>query len=266
MNIHWYPGHMAKTRRLIAEALKSVDCIVNLLDARLPESSQNPLLRELAGDKLTISVLTKADLADPVESETWCRQQTDALAVSLKNNKDKTKLLAFLQSVLSKRVRLRYQRPWRVMVVGIPNVGKSTLINLLAGRRSAQVGDRPGVTKTKQWIKISSKLELLDTPGILWPKLDDHLIALKLAAAGCIKDEILPVQEVATWLLADLQTAYPDKLAEKYGAGVLSLEGIGEKRGAFQKGGEINLDKAAELILRDFRSGRLGKISLDRQG
>lgn len=262
MNIHWYPGHMAKTRRLIAESLKLVDGIIHLADARLPQSSQNPLLYELAGNKPTMLILAKADLADPERLLPW-QIRTDALSVSLRNNKDKQKLLSFIHKYLDQNLTKRYARPWRVMVVGIPNVGKSTLINLLAGRRSAKVGDKPGITLTKQWIKISEHLEMLDMPGILWPKIEDRTAGLKLAASGCIKDEILPVPDIAKWLLSYLAEAYPHALRDRYGSPQVTLGLVAEKMGSVRKGGELDLDKAADMLLRDLRSGRLGRISLE---
>lgn len=264
-SIHWFPGHMAKTRRLITESLKLVDGIIHLADARLPVSSQNPLLYKLAGNKPTVLVLAKSDLADPVITRVWDSKE-DTLAVSLKDNKHKTVLLSYIQNYLELKLTKRYIRPWRVMVVGIPNVGKSTLINLLAGRRSAKVGDKPGITKTKQWIKVSPDLEMLDMPGILWPKIDDKLAGLKLAAAGCIKDEILPVPEVATWLLEFLAENYPRALEERFGKIQVDLSLIAEQKGTVRKGGEEDLDKAADLLLMDYRSGRLGGITLDLGG
>lgn len=259
MNIHWFPGHMAKTKRLIAESLKLVDGVVHLVDARLPRSSQNPLLYELTADKTTLLVLAKEDLADPEQTRLWVRE--GALAVSLRDNKGRQALLDYIQAKLELNIRKRFVRPWRVMVAGIPNVGKSTLINLLAGRRSAKVGDKPGITKARQWIKISSGMELLDTPGILWPKLADRTVSFKLAAAGCIRDEILPLREVAIWLLDFLKENYPLAL-ERFGPEG-SLAEVAARLGALGKGGNLDLDKAAELILRDFRAGRLGRFTLD---
>ncbi|MDD2283168.1 MAG: ribosome biogenesis GTPase YlqF [Eubacteriales bacterium] len=261
MNIHWFPGHMAKTRRMISESLKLVDGVINLADARLPKSSQNPLLYELTGNKLTMLVLAKADLADPEKTRLWLKAGT--LAVSLRDNKIKQDLLKFIHTNLEQALTKRFARPWRVMVVGIPNVGKSTLINLLAGRKSAKVGDRPGITRARQWIKISAEMEMLDMPGILWPKLDNKLVSLKLAASGCIRDEILPVPEVAKWLLGFLSQHYPQALA-RFGNGA-DLAAVAEKMGTMSKGGSLDLDKAAELLLRDFRSGRLGRITLDAE-
>ena len=259
MDIHWFPGHMAKTRRMISESLKQVDGVIHLADARLPESSQNPLLYELTDNKPTMLVLAKADLADPVKTQKWLKD--DTLAVSLRDNRAKQDLQKFIVHTLDQNLRKRFARPWRVMVVGIPNVGKSTLINLLAGRRSAKVGDRPGITRTRQWIKISADLEMLDMPGILWPKQDDRLVSLKLAAAGCIRDEILPLMEVAKWLLGFLAEHYPQSL-ERFDNDA-SLAAVAEKMGAVGKGGSLDLDKAAEFLLRDFRLGRLGRITLD---
>lgn len=259
MSIHWFPGHMAKTRKMISESLKLVDGVINLADARLPASSQKPLLYELTGHKPTMLVLAKADLADPEKTRQWLGRG-DALAVCLRDNRSKQQLLNFVQGSLDGKLRKRFKRPWRVMVVGIPNVGKSTLINLLAARRSAKVGDRPGITRTGQWIKISGELEMLDTPGILWPKIGDKSVSYKLAAAGCIRDEVLPLADVAKWLLQFLAEEYPHTLA-RFERG--TLEGVAEALGAIGKGGSLDLDKAAELLLRDFRAGRLGRITLD---
>lgn len=259
MDIHWYPGHMAKTRRLISESLKLVDGVIHLADARLPKSSQNPLLYELAKNKPTLLVLAKADLADPARTRAWLKGG-DTIALSLRDNRIKPELLAFITEGLEKTQRRRFIRPWRVMVVGIPNVGKSTLINLLAGRRSAKVGDRPGITRSRQWIKISAELEMLDTPGILWPKVEDRSVSVKLAAAGCIRDEILPIAEVATWLLGFLSREYPLALERFSGR---DLAAVAKSMGAVSKGGDLDLEKAAILLLRDFRSGRLGRISLE---
>lgn len=265
MDIHWYPGHMAKTRRLIAQSLKLVDAVIHLADARLPRSSQNPLLYELAGSKPTLLVLAKADLADPRETAVWT-ERGGTLAVSLRDNKQRQHLLNFVHTYLDENLRKRFARPWRVMVVGIPNVGKSTLINLMARRRSAKVGDRPGITRSQQWIKISPHLEMLDMPGILWPKIDDRLTGFKLAASGCIKDEILPIPQVAGWLLEFLAANYPKALQERYGCAQLSLEDIARAKSLVSKGGQPDLEKAAEMVVWDFRSGRLGKITLDLGG
>ena len=261
MGIHWFPGHMAKTRRLITESLKQVDGIIHLADARLPEGSQNPLLYELAGSKPMLLVLAKADLADPVQTNKWLRRG-EALAVSLKDNKTKGYLLDHVHTNLERSCRKRFIRPWRVMVVGIPNVGKSTLINLLAGRRAASVGNRPGITRVRQWIKISAGMEMLDTPGILWPKLGDKESSLRLAAVGCIRDEVLPLQEVAKWLLAFLKDQYPESLSHFPGT---DLTAVAKKMGTMTKGGSFDLERGADLLLRDFRSGRLGRITLETQ-
>lgn len=262
-NIHWYPGHMAKTRRLIVESLKLVDGIVHLADARLPRSSQNPLLYELAGTKPTMLVLAKADLADEAATIGWTLRE-GTLAVSLRDNKDRQKLLSFIHTYLEQNLTKRFTRPWRVMVVGIPNVGKSTLINLLARRRSAKVGDKPGITLTKQWIKISTKLEMLDMPGILWPKIDDRQTGLKLAASGCIKDEIIPISDVAKWLMGFLNENFPEILEERYGSA--DLETLAQDKNILRTGGELDLDKTAQMVVQDFRSGRLGRITLDLEG
>jgi len=249
---------------MIVQSLKLVDGIIHLADARLPRSSQNPLLYELAGNKPTMLVLAKADLADVRETEGWVAR--GALAVSLLDNTQRQYLLDSVHAYLASKLTLRYTRPWRVMVAGIPNVGKSTLINFLARRRSARVGNRPGITQAKQWIKVSPKLEMLDTPGILWPKIEDRETAYKLAVSGCIKDEILPLPEVAQWLLKFMGDYYPEALAQRYGDGQLTLAEVAQRRGALATGGLPDMNRAAELVLRDFRAGRLGAVTLDREG
>lgn len=265
MTIHWYPGHMARTRRELAASLKAVDAVVCLADARLPRSSQNPLLARLAKDKTRFTVLAKADLADEAITSRWCLT-LEAIAVALKDNRERQRLLEYFRHGLARQVAKRYARPWRLMVAGIPNVGKSTLINLLAGRRSAKVGDRPGVTRSQQWINAAADIQLLDTPGLLWPKLDDEQTAFRLAASGCIRDDVLPVEDVARWLLDFLRSHYPQSLEEKYGNSGVGLEDVGRKRGALSKGNAVDTEKAAEILLLDFRSGKLGRISLDREG
>lgn len=261
--IHWFPGHMAKTRRLISESLRLVDGVLHLADARLPESSQNPLLYNLVGAKPTLLVLAKADLADPAKTAGWLARHGGGLAVSLVDQRDKKRLLAYVHSSLDHALTKRFPRPWRVMVAGIPNVGKSTLINLLAARRAAKVGDRPGITRSEQWIRVSPGLEMLDTPGILWPRLEDREVSLRLAAAGCIRDEILPLEDVARWLLQYLEREYPAAAAAYADS---SLAAVAEKLGVYVKGGGLDLRKAAELLLKSFRDGRLGRISLEGEG
>lgn len=260
MGIHWFPGHMAQTRRLIVDSLKEVDGVVHLADARLPQSSQNPLIYDLAANKLTMLVLAKADLADPQYTEQWLAEEK-ALAISLRENTARAVLLEFLHSSLDRALHKRFVRPWRLLIAGIPNVGKSTLINLLAGRRAAKVGDKPGITRTRQWIKISPGMEMMDTPGILWPRIEDKTISYRLAVAGCIRDEILPTVDVAEWLLKYLEKQYPDYLSQYNPSG--GLTGVAERMGTITKGGQLDLDKAASLLLRDFRAGRLGRISLE---
>ncbi len=264
MTIHWYPGHMAKTKRELEQGLKAVDGVLCLLDCRLPHSSYNPELAKLSQRKPMVFVLAKADLADPAITPLW-QDKLSALSISLLDNRERKKLLAHLRQRLSQEARRRYNRPWRLMVVGIPNVGKSTLINLLAGRRSAQVGNRPGITRTQQWVNAGKDIQLLDTPGILWPRLSDREVALRLAAAGCIKDDVLPLEDVATWLLEFLAHWYPDCLGERYNSPAASLQDVGRRMGLMLPGDQVNTGKAAEVLLKDFRSGKLGRITLDRQ-
>ncbi len=265
MSIHWYPGHMAKTRRELEQGLKAVDAVLCLLDCRLPYSSYNPELSKLSQRKPMLFVMAKADLADASVTSFWS-EKFDALPLSLLENRERKKLLAHLREKLTVAARKRYIRPWRLMVVGIPNVGKSTLINLLAGRRSAQVGNRPGITRSQQWVNVGSDIQLLDTPGILWPRLSDREVALRLAAAGCIKDDVLPLEEVATWLLGFLAEWYSERLNQRYGCPRANLETVGRRMGLVLPGERVDTGKAAEILLKDFRSGKLGRITLDRQG
>jgi len=264
VDIQWFPGHMAKTRRLIAEALTQVDGVVHLGDARVPDSSYNPLLEKETARKFSMYILAKSDLADPDLTKAWTAAKTASMALSLRDNAVKARLTSFIQSTLDREMTKRFARPWRVMVVGIPNVGKSTLINLLAGRRSAKVGDRPGITRSNQWIKISPALELLDTPGILWPKFDHRETAMKLAITGSIRDEILPQEEMAKWLLEYMGKFYP-QAAAKFDVSELDIHQIGVRRGILKKGGEVDTARVAEVVIKDFRSGRLGRITLDRR-
>lgn len=275
--IQWFPGHMAKARRQVEEKCKQVDIIFELLDARLPLSSRNPMIHQVIQNKPRLILLTKSDLADPQASQEWSqyfqRQQQTALWIDAKAGKGIKRILTASEQVLAPlfaaraKKGIRTQR-MRAMIIGIPNVGKSSLINRLARRAATQTADRPGVTKAQQWIRIGRRLELLDTPGILWPKFDEPKIGLRLAASGAIREEILPLEEVALFVLDFLQQRYPGRLSERYrvteGAEPLTLlEEIGRRRGCLQKGGIVDLEKAAELLLQELRGGQLGRITLE---
>lgn len=279
MSIQWFPGHMAKARRQVEEKLKLVDVVFELLDARLPLSSRNPMIHDLVKHKPRLVLLTKCDLADERGNQIWMdyfrSQGTAVLPIDAQTGKGVGQIQPATEKLLQPLFTAREKkgirsRKVRAMVLGIPNVGKSSLINRLAKRSAAVTGDRPGVTKAQQWIRIGQTLELLDTPGILWPKFDDPQVGMRLAASGAIKEEILPLEEVALYAVGYLSERYPEHLAERYKLKDLSgLEGaelmaeIGKKRGCLQKGGEINFEKTAEIILNDLRSGRIGRITLE---
>ena len=278
MLIQWFPGHMAKTKRLIIEHLKAVDVAVELLDARIPMSSANPMVENLVQNKPRIIVLNKSDLADVKITEKWIeyfkKEDIDVIPVSTYNGKDKKKLINLIREkakpVLEKWQRRGLKkRSVRIMILGIPNVGKSTLINFLSGSKATRTANTPGHTKGKQWVRLSSGLDLLDTPGVLWPKFEDQNAALKLAATGAIAGEIFDSYEVVTTLLAALKEISPQILKEKYDIEDVNqdtqilLELIGKRRGCLLPGGEIDSTRAEALVLTDFRSGKLGRVTLD---
>lgn len=278
MLIQWFPGHMAKTKRLITEHLKAVDVAVELLDARIPMSSANPMVENLVQNKPRIIVLNKSDLADVKITEKWIeyfkKENIDVIPVSTYNGKDKKKLINLIREkakpVLEKWQRRGLKnRSVRIMILGIPNVGKSTLINFLSGSKATRTANTPGHTKGKQWVRLSSGLDLLDTPGVLWPKFEDQNAALKLAATGAIAGEIFDSYEVVTTLLAALKEISPQILKEKYDIEDVNqdtqilLELIGKRRGCLLPGGEIDSTRSEALVLTDFRSGKLGRVTLD---
>ena len=278
MLIQWFPGHMAKTKRLITEHLKAVDVAVELLDARIPMSSANPMVENLVQNKPRIIVLNKSDLADVKITEKWIeyfkKENIDVIPVSTYNGKDKKKLINLIREkakpVLEKWQRRGLKnRSVRIMILGIPNVGKSTLINFLSGSKATRTANTPGHAKGKQWVRLSSGLDLLDTPGVLWPKFEDQNAALKLAATGAIAGEIFDSYEVVTTLLAALKEISPQILKEKYDIEDVNqdtqilLELIGKRRGCLLPGGEIDSTRAEALVLTDFRSGKLGRVTLD---
>ncbi len=279
MNIQWFPGHMAKTRRLISDNLKLVDVVVELLDARIPRASSNPVLAELLGDKPKVVALNKCDMADKAVTDKWVQyyknQGYTAVAISSQSGQGINLLKDAIRSVLADKIQMRAEKgmkdvPARIMVVGIPNVGKSSFINKLSGRAGAKTGDRPGVTTAKQWIRIAGGYELLDTPGILWPKFDDEIIGQNLAFTGAVKDDIYDTEEAASLLCGFFGEKYPEKLKEVYKladidglSGYEILECIGKKRGCLISGGNVDTERASRIFLNEFRACKLGNISLE---
>ena len=274
-NINWYPGHMKKTRELIQQNLKMVDAVVEVIDARIPVSSRNPIIDELVRGKPRIIVLNKSDLADENASRAWTEAlRTDGsrtLAMNCMSGGGVKELFRLLERMESEKNRDRaMQKAYRLMIVGVPNVGKSSLINRMTGKKSAQTGDRPGVTKGKQWLKLQNGMQLLDTPGILWPKFEDPKAGMNLAFCGSIKDEILDIPTLGMELISVLAENYPQLLAERY-----KLDGIAEtplenmenmalKRGCILPGKRIDYERLGKLVLDEFRSGKIGRITLEQ--
>lgn len=280
MNIQWYPGHMVKAKRKIAEDLKLVDVVIELLDARIPMSSRNPEVDEIVGNKRRIIVLNKSDLADSAANRKWVdyfnRENTKVILANSVSGTGLKEVLAASRELMKEKLdNLKSKgllvKTTRALIIGIPNVGKSTFINKLAGKSVAQTGDRPGVTKSKQWIKVSAELELLDTPGILWPKFEDERVGMCLAYTGAIKDEILDVNELAQKLLEVLAIKFPDKLKARYKLDEIPsdmtheklLETIGRKRGCIIAGGEVDVQRVSVMLLDEFRGGKIGNITLE---
>lgn len=278
MSIQWFPGHMAKARRQVEERLKQVDVVMELLDARLPLSSRNPMMQEILSGKPRLVLLNKYDLADANANRLWLEyfetRGIQAVLIDARTGKGVQLLPRLAAELIGDRQKHLQnkgiqKKTVRSMVVGIPNVGKSSLINRLAGRSAAKTGDRPGVTKAQQWIKVGRKMQLLDTPGILWPKFDDPVIGQRLAASGAIKADIFPVEEVALFAVSYLRERYPDELKERYQLDVLSedsvhvLEEIGKRRGCVASGGVVDWERAADALLRDLQSGKLGRVTLE---
>ena len=288
-NINWYPGHMLKTKKQIIEDLKLIDVVVELLDARIPKSSRNPDIQRIVQNKKRIVLLNKSDLAEEKETKKWIEyyknNNTTAIACDANLGKGMKEILKQIDNAMEEEMQKaaskgRIKRNIRIMILGIPNVGKSSLINRLCNKKSAVVGNRPGVTKQKQWVRIANNIELLDTPGVLWPKFEDENVALNLAYTGSIKDEVLETIEVSFKLLIYLYNNYKSNLLERYKITEGELEQInsedeneeiynlmkliGKKRGAVISGGEIDDEKTAKIILNDFRSGKLGRITLEK--
>lgn len=281
-NVQWFPGHMAKTRRLIKECLPSVDAVTEILDARMPISSSNPELNELIGNKPLIVLLNKCDVADENATRRWLNYFNEkgiyALAVDCKSGNGLNKYAPLLREVLKDKIASNEAKgmigkPLRIMVVGIPNTGKSSFINRMAGRNRAKVADKAGVTRHNQWFVIENGIELLDTPGVLWPKFDDPKIGDRLAFIGSVKDEVFDSETLAVRLLEVLSRDYPDRLSKRYKIDDFSeleayeiLELIGRKRGMMMRGGEIDTLRASIMLLDEYRAGKLGRITLDTIG
>lgn len=278
MTIQWFPGHMAKARREVTEKLKLVDIIFELVDARIPLSSRNPMIEQIIQQKPRIVLLNKADMADPVLTKQWIEyfkhQGLTAISINSQDGQGMKEITLAAKQILQakfdkQKAKGIRPRAIRAMIVGIPNAGKSTLINRLAKKNIAKTGNKPGVTKAQSWIKVGKEMELLDTPGILWPKFEDQEIGLKLALTGAIKDTILNLQDIAVYALRFLTTHYPEKLIERYQLAEIPEEivelfdEIGKKRGCLVSGGTVDYDKVTELIIREFRSEKFGRITLE---
>jgi len=278
MTIQWFPGHMAKARREVTEKLKLVDIIFELIDARLPLSSRNPMIDEVINQKPRLLILNKSDMADEQETRKWveyfAQRGHKAVAINSLEGKGLQQVTKAAQEILKEkfeRMKSRGMKPRaiRAMIVGIPNVGKSTLINRLAKKNIAKTGNTPGVTKAQQWIKVGKELELLDTPGILWPKFEDQEVGYKLALTGAIKDTITNMEDLAVYGLRFLSVHYPTRMEERYGFQFIhedlveTFDHIGKLRRVFGPGGEIDYDQVAQLIVRDIRGLQLGKLTFD---
>ena len=280
--VQWFPGHMAKTRRLIKEGLPLVDAVTEIVDARMPISSRNPELREIIGNKPLIVLLNKCDVADEKATRQWLdyfkNESVAVLAVDCKSGTGLKNYVPTLKNVLKDKIAANEAkgmagRPLRIMVVGIPNTGKSSFINKMAGRNRAKVADKAGVTRQNQWFVIDNGIELLDTPGVLWPKFDDPKVGDRLAFIGSVKDEVFDNETLAVRLLEVLKTEYADRLRERYKIEDFEeleawevLELIGKKRGMMMRGGEVDTLRASVMLLDEYRAGKLGKITLDSVG
>lgn len=277
MHFQWYPGHMTKAKRMMQENIKLIDLVIELVDARIPMSSRNPDIDELSQNKARMILLNKADMAEEKWNDAWTEYFKSKGYHVVKVNSKKGTGIKSIQGVIKEACKEKIERdrkrgilnrPVRAMVVGIPNVGKSTFINALAGKACAKTGNKPGVTKGKQWIRLNKQVELLDTPGILWPKFEDQEVGLRLAFIGSIKDEILNTEELAGELIKFMNQYYPGVLEEKYNIEsdndeYVVLNHIAESRHCLVRGNELDTEKAAGLLMDDFRNGRLGRLTLE---
>ncbi len=274
-NINWYPGHMKKTRELIEDNLKMVDLVIEVVDARIPISSRNPIIDQIVKGKKRLIILNKSDLADPSENEKWTerfrKEGNLVLAMNCMKGQGVQQLLKMLSAIQEDKDKGQIRKkPLRMMIVGVPNVGKSSLINRLTGRKSAKTGDKPGVTRGKQWLALQSGMQLLDTPGILWPKFEDPKAGLDLAFCGSIRDEILDAGDLALELIKVLQVRYPDLLIKRYKLDDISetpletMEKIAARRGFILAGKRTDYERCARTVLDEFRSGTIGRITLEK--
>ncbi len=277
MHFQWYPGHMTKAKRQMQEDIKLIDVVIELVDARIPLSSKNPDIDQLAQNKSRVVLLNKSDLADEAKTKIWQQWYEKkgfyVVKVNSRNGNgvksvQDTVMEACKEKIERDRRKGILNRPVRAMIVGIPNVGKSTFINSFAGRACAKTGNKPGVTKGKQWIRLNKNVELLDTPGILWPKFEDQNVGLRLAFIGSIKDDLIPSTDLAYEFIQFINASYPGLLESRYGIEIdkdplTTLQAIATKRSCLLKGNELDLDKASNLLIDDFRSGKLGKITLE---
>ena len=279
MNIQWYPGHMTKTRRMMEENLKLVDAVCELLDARIPISSRNPDMDAICGNKPRLVILNRIDLADPVMVRRWSEYfKSRGMAVVATDCKSKKGISSFVPAVrelLAEKLQRyaekgQFGRPLKIMVVGIPNVGKSTFINQISGRKGAKAENRPGVTRGKQWVTVDQGLLLLDTPGILWPKFEDPEVGIRLAYTGAVKDDVIDVESLACHLMEMLWRQYPEAVRERYkidadpeADGWDLLQAAGRKRGFLISGGEVNTERMARVLLEEYRSCKLGRFTLE---
>ena len=274
-HINWYPGHMKKTRELIAENLKMVDIVIEVIDARIPVSSRNPIIDELVKSKRRLIILNKSDLSDPKANEAWAetfkKQGNLVLTMNCMTGIGVGQLYKLLSRLQDEKNEGQFRKKsLRMMIVGVPNVGKSSLINRMTGKKSAKTGDRPGVTKGKQWLGLENGMQLLDTPGILWPKFEDPQVGLNLAFCGSIKDEILDTASLALELIKVLQRDYPQLLKERYKLdeldedALVNMEAIAAKRGFILPGKRIDYERCAHTLLDEFRGGKIGNITLEK--
>lgn len=278
MNVQWYPGHMTKTRRQIEADLKLVDAVCEIVDARIPSSSRNPDIDAICGNKPRIIVLNRMDLADPEATKRWISyfktKGIAALGTDCKSRKGIADFQPVVRAVLKEKLERNAARgmnkPVRLMIVGIPNVGKSTFINQISGRKGAKAENRPGVTRGKQWVTVDNGLLLLDTPGILWPKFDDPNVGMMLAYTGAVKENVIDIEELAAFLMTLLWSRYPETVRQRYKIdmpedtpGYMLLEEAGRKRGFLLSGGEIHTERMAKVLLDEYRSGKLGRITFE---
>ncbi|MDO4593910.1 MAG: ribosome biogenesis GTPase YlqF [Tissierellia bacterium] len=279
MNINWYPGHMVKTKKDIKNSLSLVDIVLEIIDARIPRSSRNPMLDEILKDKPRMIILNKTDLAEDNENDKWIdyfkKNSTKAIKINSKENINTKRIYNEAKSLLKEEFERRKRKKLdnkkiKMMIVGIPNSGKSTFINNISNRKGTKIGNKPGVTKQKQWIKTNSDILLLDTPGILWPKFEDQLVARHLSYTYAIKDEIVNTEELAFNFIEEIMKLKPNALKERYGIEIEDkktieiYDQIAKRRGCFLKNKEIDYEKASSIILNDFRNNKLGKVTLER--